>query len=187
LDQEQWRLSKALSGSGAVGDLGIYCLNTIRFLLGEEPTEVFARTFRPAGNPLFKEVDATAIWQMRFPSGVLVNCMCSFDAHDVNSYRVVAERGVFGMNPSFHYRGLKMFAKPDDPPLPQIAESNQFANELDHMADCVISDRQPYTPGEEGLQDQRIIEAIFESARTSRAVTLARFDKPDAFRGAQQT
>jgi predicted dehydrogenase len=76
-----------------------------------------------------------------------------------------------------------MFAKPEDPPLPQIAESDQFANELDHMADCVMNDRQPYTPGEEGLQDQRIIEAIFESARTGRAVTLPRFDKPDVFRG----
>ncbi|MBV9009723.1 MAG: Gfo/Idh/MocA family oxidoreductase, partial [Verrucomicrobia bacterium] len=87
VDQPQWRLNKALSGSGAVGDLGVYCINTIRFLLGEEPTEVFARTFRPPGNPLFKEVDATAIWQMRFPSGVLVNSMCSFDAHDTSSYR----------------------------------------------------------------------------------------------------
>ncbi len=183
LQQWQWRLSKALSGSGAVGDLGIYCINTIRFLLGEEPTEVFTRAFRPAGNPLFREVDATVIWQMRFPSGVLANCMCSFDAHDTNSYRLVAERGTFGMEPSFHYSGLKMFAKPGQPGLPQLAESDHFARELDHMADCVLNDRQPYTPGEEGLQDQRIVEAIFESARTGRAVTLPRFDKTDPFRG----
>jgi predicted dehydrogenase len=191
LTQPQWRLSRALSGSGAVGDLGVYCVNTIRFLLGEEPTEVYARTFRPAGNPLFKEVDATVIWQMRFPTGVLANCMCSFDAHDTNSYRILAERGTFGMEPSFRYHGLKMFAtgeKPSAestaaPTLPQVPESDQFASELDHMSECVMNDRQPYTPGEEGLQDQRIIEAIFESARSSRAVTLPRFDKPDPFRG----
>jgi predicted dehydrogenase len=183
VEKIQWRLSKVLSGSGAVGDIGIYCINTIRFLLGEEPMEVFARTFRPPGDPRFKEVDATIIWQMRFPSGVLANCMCSFDSYDTNSYRAVTERGTFGMNPSFPYHGLKMFAKPEQPRLPQIAESDQFANELDHMADCVMNDRQPYTPGEEGLQDQRIIEAIFESARTTRAVTLPRFDKLDPFRG----
>jgi predicted dehydrogenase len=183
VEKMQWRLSKTLSGSGAVGDVGVYCINTIRFLLGEEPTEVFGRTFRPSGDPRFKEVDASVIWQMRFPSGVLANCMCSFDAHNTTSYRVVAERGNFGMDPSFRYRGLKMFAHPDDSPLPQIAESNQFAEQLDHMADCVLNNRKPYTPGEEGLQDQRIIEAIFESARTSRAVTLPRFDKIDPFRG----
>jgi predicted dehydrogenase len=183
VEKLQWRLSKTLSGSGAIGDVGIYCLNTIRFLLGEEPTEVFGRTFRPSGDPRFKEVDATVIWQMRFPSGVLANCMCSFDTHNTTSYRVVAERGNFGMDPSFRYRGLKMFAHPDDPPLPQIVENNQFAEQLDHMADCVLNNRKPYTPGEEGLQDQRIIEAIFESARSSRTVTLPRFDKIDAFRG----
>jgi predicted dehydrogenase len=183
IERMQWRLSKTLSGSGVVGDVGVYCINTIRFLLGEEPMEVFGRTFRPSGDPRFKEVDATVIWQMRFPSGVLANCMCSFDAHNTTSYRVLAQRGSFGMDPAFRYRGLKMFAHPDDPPLPQIAESNQFAEQLDHMADCVLNNRKPYTPGEEGLQDQRIIEAILESARTSRAVTLPRFDKIDAFRG----
>lgn len=179
----EWRLSRQLSGSGAVGDLGIYCINTIRFLLGQEPEEIFAQTFRPAGDPRFGEVDATTIFQMRFPSGVLANCACSFDGHDTKSYRVVADTATFGMDPSFPYRGLKMFAQPNDPPLASIPESNQFANELDHMADCVVNNREPYTPGEEGLQDQRIIEAIFESARHGKVVKLPKVDRLDSFRG----
>lgn len=183
VDQMGWRLKKEMSGSGAVGDLGVYCINTIRFLLGEEPIEVLAETFRPPNEPRFKEVDATTTFQLRFPSGVLANCVCSFDAHATQSYRVAAERGTFGMDPSFPYHGLKMFAKPNDPPLPQIAETNQFANELDHMADCVVNDRQPYTPGEEGLQDQRIIEAIFESAQQGKVVKLPKIEKLDPFRG----
>lgn len=183
VDQMGWRLKKEMSGGGAVGDLGVYCMNTIRFLLGEEPIEVSAETFRPPNDPRFKEVDATTTFQLRFPSGVLANCVCSFDAHATQSYRVAAERGTFGMDPSFPYHGLKMFAKPNDPPLPQISEMDQFANELDHMADCVVNNRQPYTPGEEGLQDQRIIEAIFESAQHGKVVKLPTIDKLDAFRG----
>ncbi len=183
IDKMEWRLSEKLSGSGAVGDLGVYCINTIRFLLGEEPVEIFAESFRPPGNPLFKEVDASTIFQMRFPSGVLANCACGFDAHDTKSYRVVADRGTFGMDPAFPYRGLKMFAQPNEPPLPDIPATDQFANDLDHMADCVMNDREPYTPGEEGLQDQRIIEAIFESAKKQRVVKLPKIDKVDAFRG----
>jgi hypothetical protein len=31
-----------------------------------------------------------------------------------------------------------------------------------------LDDRWPNTPGEKGLQDQRIIEAIFESAQSGR-------------------
>jgi predicted dehydrogenase len=179
----EWRLSEKLSGSGAVGDLGVYCINTIRFLLGEEPIEIYAQTFRPSGNPLFKEVDAMAVWQMRFPSGLLANCSCSFDAHDTKSYRVVADRGTFGMDPAFPYQGLKMFQQPNEPALPNFPDTNQFIAEIDHMADCVLNNREPYTPGEEGLQDQRIIEAIFESAKKQRIVKLPKIDKLDAFRG----
>jgi predicted dehydrogenase len=183
VEKMEWRLSEKLSGSGAIGDLGVYCINTIRFLLGEEPVEIFAQTFRPSGDARFKEVDASAVWQMRFPSGLLANCACGFDGHDTKSYRVVADRGTFGMDPSFPYRGLKMFASPNQPALPAIAETDQFVNELDHMADCVLNDREPYTPGEEGLQDQRIIEAILESAKKQRSVKLPKIDKVDAFRG----
>lgn len=183
VEQMGWRLNKDLSGSGPMGDLGIYCINTIRFLLGQEPLEIFAQTLRPADDPRFKHVDATITWQMRFPNGLLANCACSFDAHHTQSYRVVADTGTFGMDPSFSYRGLKMFCQPNEPPLPQIPQTNQFANELDHMADCVVNDREPYTPGEEGLQDQRVIEAIFESARRGKVVKLAKIEKADAFRG----
>lgn len=183
VEEMEWRLSDKLSGSGAVGDLGIYCLNTIRFLLGQEPIEIFAQSFRPQGDPRFKEVDATVVWQMRFPDGLLANCSCSFDAHDTKSYRVAADRGTFGMDPAFPYQGLKMFQQPNEPALPQLPDTNQFIAEIDHMADCVMNDREPYTPGEEGLQDQRIIEAIFESAKKQRIVKLPKIDKMDAFRG----
>ncbi|WP_250504743.1 Gfo/Idh/MocA family oxidoreductase [Caballeronia sp. AZ7_KS35] len=47
---------------------------------------------------------------------------------------------------------------------------NQFAREIDHMSICVKDDIVPRTPGDEGLQEQRIIDGIYESAHTGRAV-----------------
>jgi predicted dehydrogenase len=41
------------------------------------------------------------------------------------------------------------------------------------MSMCVQKNLQPHTPGEEGLQDQRIVDAIYESARTGRVVKLS--------------
>ena len=43
---------------------------------------------------------------------------------------------------------------------------------MDHMAECVMQNKTPYTPGEEGLQDQRIMEAIYLSAKTGKPVKL---------------
>ena len=56
---------------------------------------------------------------------------------------------------------------------PTIEAKDQFAAEMDHMASCVLENKQPHTPGEEGLQDHRLIEAIYESARTGRAVKVS--------------
>jgi predicted dehydrogenase len=54
---------------------------------------------------------------------------------------------------------------------------------MDHFSECVLSNKQPFTPGEEGLQDHKIMEAIYQSARDGRPVKLASVSKKDAFRG----
>lgn len=64
-----------------------------------------------------------------------------------------------------------------------ITPKNQFAAEIDHMATCILQDRRPRTPGEEGLQDHVIMEAIYESARTGRPVKLKAYEGKDVFRG----
>ena len=43
---------------------------------------------------------------------------------------------------------------------------------LDHLSQCVMTDSEPIVAGEEGLRDMRIIEAIYQSARERRTVTL---------------
>ncbi len=68
-DAPQWRFNKALAGGGALPDVGLYCLNGARFLTGEEPVEVFARTYSTPGDPRFAEVEETVSFTLRFPSG----------------------------------------------------------------------------------------------------------------------
>jgi predicted dehydrogenase len=64
-----------------------------------------------------------------------------------------------------------------------IPAKNQFAAEMDHFSTCVLEDKPPHTPGEEGLQDQRIMEAIYQSAREGRPVKLPPIEGTDVFRG----
>jgi predicted dehydrogenase len=53
--------------------------------------------------------------------------------------------------------------------LPQV---DHFASEMDHMSDCVMQDKQPLTPGEEGLRDLTIIQAIYQAAQSGKTVKL---------------
>jgi predicted dehydrogenase len=185
---DHWRHKRALAGGGALPDIGIYCLNTIRFLLGEEPSEVMGYQYSTPGDPRFREVEEQVTWQMRFPSGIQANCATGYGYHEHRQYRVLAERGWLMMQPAFAYRGLQLkrgYAE-DKKELNEevgLMEKNQFALEMDHMAECVQQNKNPFTPGEEGLQDHLLMEAIYQSAREGRPVKLPAVSKPDAFRG----
>ena len=74
-ESDGWRLKRDLAGGGALPDIGLYCLNTVRFVLGEEPIEVMARTHSTPGDPRFREVEESVAWQMRFPSGAIASFM----------------------------------------------------------------------------------------------------------------
>ncbi len=189
-DPRQWRQNKRLAGGGALPDVGLYCLNTFRFLLGEEPEEVFAMSHSTPGDPRFAEVEETMIFQLRFPGGVLASAMTSYATHRTQRYRVNAEDGWFGMDPAFAYKGLDAEAAHAEGTIehkehPKIEAKDQFALELDHMAGCVLENKKPYTPGEEGLQDQRIMEALYASAASGKPVKLnaPAGGKLDVFRG----
>jgi len=186
----QWRLHKALSGGGSLPDIGLYNINTNRFILGEEPHTVMATTYTTLNDPRFKEVEEAVMFQMLFPSGAIANNTCSYGAHNSKHYRCYADNGGwFGLDPAFDYAGLQLEAsqaqgKIETKMQPLIPEKKQFALEMDHFAQCIMENKVPYTPGEEGLQDQKIMEAIYESAANGgKPVKLEMITKLDSFRG----
>lgn len=185
---EQWRHKRVMSGGGSLPDIGLYCLNTARFLTGEEPVEIFAWTETPPNDPRFVDVEETVSFQLRFPSRFIAHCFTSYGGRDDKHQRLNFERAVVDMPNAYLYDGQRLTVTSRNKDATSIDEivlkpKNQFAAELDHMADCILQNRQPRTPGEEGVQDHVLMEAIYESARTGAPVKLEAPDKLDAFRG----
>ncbi|MFN6481504.1 MULTISPECIES: Gfo/Idh/MocA family oxidoreductase [unclassified Nostoc] len=190
-DLNQWRLKRALAGGGSLPDVGIYCLNATRYLTGEEPIAINAQIFSTPGDPRFKEVEESVTFQLRFPSGVLGICSTSYGFHEGRRFRVFGSDAWGQLDPAFSYSGLRMMVSRKSPTNSmaenisevRIGEKNQFALEIDHMADCVIQNKQPHTPGEEGLQDQKLMALIYEAAQTGKTITLPRVSGLDTTRG----
>ena len=187
-DPDQWRQKKSLAGGGSLPDVGLYCLNTTRFLLGEEPDFINAHIYSTPGDPRFKEVEETVLWQMGFPSGAQSNNTTSYGFHETRRYRIIAPSGWVQLDPAFSYNNLQIQQSSADGPIerkenPVLESKNQFAHELDHMAESVKMNKTPYTPGEEGLQDHKIMAAIYESARANKPVRLPTLLTRDTFRG----
>jgi len=189
-DPRQWRLKKALAGGGALPDVGIYCLNAARYISGEEPSEVQAMQYSTPGDPRFTEVEEQVNFSLRFPSGFSASCYTSYGCHDSKMYRVMGSQGWAELDPAFPYSGqaLRIARKREDSDAevisqPRLEAKNQFALELDHLAGCVLKNRTPHTPGEEGLQDMKLIAAIYEAAASGKTVKLAPISGVDPFRG----
>jgi predicted dehydrogenase len=172
-DPTQWRLNKKLAGGGSMMDIGIYALNASRYLTGEEPKEVNAMIYSTPGDPRFKEVEEHVTFQLRFPSGILANCTSSYGYFHQSHFRVMGTEARLEMDPATWYSGLRLWIeRGNNIEQRDLPEVDHFASEMDHMSDCVMENKQPLTPGEEGLRDLTIIHAIYEAARSQRTVKL---------------
>lgn len=176
-DPNQWRQKLSLAGGGCLPDVGIYCMNAVRFLTNQEPDEVFGTIYQPKDDPRFREVEETCSFTMKFPSGMIAICNSGYGQHRSQFYRLEGDQQWAELSPAFGYSGLRLRLNRVEEKQnvllePSIEEVDQFAREMDHMSLCVQANLQPHTPGEEGLQDQRIVEAIYESVRTGKTVKL---------------
>jgi predicted dehydrogenase len=170
---DTWRIVKKLAGGGSLMDIGIYSLNACRYLTGEEPVEVTAIESSDKADPRFKEVEDNIHFTLRFPSGVLASCTSSYSYESVKRGRVFGDKAWLDLDPLSDYdkHTLKIGNQKGEQE-PKIKEGNQFAAEMDHMAECVLNNQTPRTPGEEGLRDVRIIMAIYEAAKTGKAIKI---------------
>ncbi len=170
---DQWRMVKALAGGGSLYDIGIYALQAARYITGEEPIEVSGRLFSDPNDPRFREVEDTVAFQLRFPSGTLANLSSSYSTAPVKRIQVFGTKASLILDPATEYYKHQMMVRTEkEERRVMIPEENQFAAEMDHFSKAVMENRDPKTPGEEGLRDVRIMQAIYESAREGRPISL---------------
>ncbi len=173
-------------GGGTLYDLGVYCIQAARLLFGAEPFQVQAAAIDGgrAGMPGIDEM-TTAV--LSFEGDRTASFTTSFGAADVSSFRLVGTQGAVHLEPAFEYAEPLVYTLTIDGKTTKKRgkKRDQFAAELLHFSDCVLKDRAPEPSAEEGAQDVRIVEALYESARQGRAIALAPFTPDRAPRRAQ--
>jgi predicted dehydrogenase len=153
-----WRLKKAMAGGGGLMDMGIYSIQGSRYTLGQEPIAVKARQEKTRPD-FFKEVDETIFWELEFPGGFKTTGKSSYN-NDWSYLKVEAEKGRFELGPAFGYGGIDGSVNGKKMPFPQII---QQAAQMDDFAQCVRQNKQSRVPGEEGLKDMKVVDAIYRS------------------------
>ena len=162
------RVNQQLEG-GALMDVGCYTVNVSRLLFQAEPIEVTAFQLVP---PQFG-VDTTFTALLRFPGERLAVLDSSFDIGSGGQYEVSGPEGSIRIDRAFTPGDadvtVHIAAKGHQDET--IAGINQYALEIDHFVDSVRAGRL-LPPAEDGVANTRVIEALYRSAATGRAVAV---------------
>lgn len=174
------RLQRRLGG-GSVYDLGVTCIHAARALFGTEPAQVMAmtaRTSRRHGG----DADDGAVALIRFPDERLAHLHTSFGEEPRAALRILGEDGWLELDNAYRHDAtatLTLTRRGHHETL-ALEPTDPFAAELAYFSTCILQDRAPEPSGIEGLQDVRLVEAIYRSARDGRPVTLPRLARPEA-------
>ncbi len=161
-----WKQQKAMGG-GAMYDMGVYALQGARLATGEEPIAVTAQHFTTRPD-IYKEVDETTLFQLQFPSGAVASCQTSFGIN-MNYLQVNCEKGWIKLEPFSAYNGNKGISSQG---VINFPVENQQAKQMDEDAEAIMQNKPLLVPGEEGLRDIKVVEAIYEAARTGKQIKL---------------
>lgn len=155
---DQWRLNKALSGGGALMNMGVYSIQSVIYGSGKNPVSVRAQEFstRPE---YFKDTDETITAQFEFP-GATVGAMMT--SHNANANRLYAscESGWFELQPANNYGPLQ--GRTSKGPL-QFPHERQQKLQMDDFARHILHGTANLAPGDMGKRDMMLVEAIYKS------------------------
>lgn len=173
-----WFVSPEFAGGGALADMGIHSIDTLRFVLGgARPTKVFA-----SAGAFFRDIplDDTATVLLEFEGGVAGLIEAGWyhlyadglegytQAYGVNGYARALPAQL-----QTHIEGIWSVIQPTMPKRQQQTDLPMYQAQMDYFLDCVINDKEPSPGGEDGLWAMRVLEAAYRSAQTGEAVTIS--------------
>ena len=164
---DHWKQKKKMGG-GVMGDMGVYPLNAARYSVGLEPIAVtaMASTTRPE---IYTEVEETMKFDLEFPGGATASCEASF-GKGMNDLMVTCSKGWYKLSPFQAYNGVNGITSNGTKLNATI--TNEQATQMDDDAIAIINNTSVMVPGEEGLKDIRVVEAIYRSVADKKRVTI---------------
>ena len=172
-----WFVTPQFAGGGALADMGIHSIDTLRFVLGDaRPTKVFASV-----GTHFEDIELedTATVLLEFEGGVVGLIEAGWYhlyADGLEGYtQVFGTKGYARALPSelhTHVEGVWSVTHPQIPERQQQCDMPMYQAQMDHFLECILEDSDPSPSGTDGLWAMRVLEAAYRSAELGEAVVI---------------
>jgi len=162
-----WLTDMRVAGGGPLFDIGVHCLDTLRFVLDAEVVSV-ASHVEP--KPTKTRTESTAIVSLEMSTGALASIYCSYETPIRRSFiEVIGSDGALSAT---------NFTLGDQTAMLEVLQSsgevtrsekivipNLYIEEVTHFSTCILENKLPHIPGEVGLQNQRVLDLALQGTR----------------------
>ncbi|HTP11983.1 MAG TPA: Gfo/Idh/MocA family oxidoreductase [Bacteroidota bacterium] len=168
--QRKWLWDQKVAGGGPLFDIGVHCLDTLRFVLEDEAVSVKSHL---APVPTKTRTESTADLALRFSGGTLASIYCSFAASIRRStIEILGTKGsLFANQFTLGSRKAELTVTSGDLPphgeqrVETIDVPNLYVEEINHFSSCILNNTKPSIPGEVGLENQRVLDEALKGGR----------------------
>ncbi len=167
---DHWKQKREMGG-GVIFDMGVYAIQGARLGTDMEPIAVKSAKVWAERPEIYKEgLGEVVTAELEFPDGITASIKTTF-YENTNYLTITCEEGKIEMQPFSAYAGIK-----GKSPLGEINYPYEIpwqqANQMDMDALALINNEPMPVPGEEGLRDIKVVQAILKSAETGERVVI---------------
>ena len=170
----KWLYDARVAGAGPIFDIGVHCVDTLRYVLGDEVTRVTATA---SSDERSGTVESTAALTLEFSRGTVGIVPVSFRAGYRTPMEIVGERGVLWADDALtveHPVESRLSRAKQVVEHETVSNHLAYALQVDAFADWMEGGAQFPAPGEEGWQNQEILDAALRSVSSGKAQNVPR-------------
>ena len=172
-----WIADRAVAGGGPISDVGVHCIDALRYILQEEvlPVSACGVSDDQSGG-----MEAAAVLTLEFSRGPLGCVLVSFRAEYRSPLEIVGEMAVLRADDGLNVERpieiqLRRDASIADTEI--VVNKQAYARQVDAFAAALERKTEFPVPGEEGWQNQEILDAAYRSMQTGKTEEVRPVDR----------
>lgn len=175
-DLPAWVWSRDMSGGGVMMYSGLHSIDRLRWLMGCDVVEVYARVQTYGAKTQSIRIENGLAAMLTFENGVIATLVENLPPYELQ-YRYW-DTEIFGTRGMLHVRtdDYLEFTSPKHSFKQNFTGYNHYARQLDAFIMAIADDHPPVISGEDGVRSLAVGLAIYRSAYVGRSVLVSSSD-----------
>lgn len=170
MTRRNWLWDKNIAGGGPLFDIGVHCLDSIRFVLEDDVSSVQSMNRH---TPNTAHVEKTNVMSLQFSKGTLATVYSSFEtAYRQTFIEFIGRKGsisAFNFTPSNTPTVLEIKMGKNGAIENVLKEEIQVPDlyqlEVSHFSDCILHHKEPTISAESSLHNQEVLDLALKNTQ----------------------